>query len=232
MDITSHTVTDSGRNKQTLLIPSKIHIVNNYHNREQSECNEDQQYRYAFPYNMNVNMSATSELPNVMPKPRVKTPDFESFHSPTFIFMGNMQFVTDFLDQYSFSDVAFPAKVLNGLLRSFGAPLLVNNPISGILIMIAIGFENILPLLIALGCMLVATLISATMCHPKAYFSNGYSTEQALLLGITVSFMWPCFNSQIEIVILFLIILSSLRLVSNEFSSKNILVGIRIQLTI
>jgi len=98
--------------------------------------------------------------------------------------MGDVQYVTDFLDSWSFMSCMLPLKLLNALLRSYGAPVLTNNPISGFLIALAIGTTSPTALSWTVLAALQGFLLCLLLIHSQQTVSSGHPTQHAILLSL------------------------------------------------
>lgn len=101
--------------------------------------------------------------------------------------IGNMQYLTDFLDRWNYVSFMLPLKLLNTYLRSFGTPLFVNNPLSGLLILIAIYYDHPCSLKWISACVGLALLTSEVMRPYRHVVSSGQATQHAFLLGLLAS---------------------------------------------
>ncbi|XP_042241116.1 urea transporter 2-like [Homarus americanus] len=100
--------------------------------------------------------------------------------------VGDVQYITDFLDRWPFFSFILPLKLVNALLRTLGAPMLANNPFSGALILLALLLEAPLVAVWSLGAILVALLMALVLRQPQHIISSGQVTQHGLLLGLLV----------------------------------------------
>lgn len=97
---------------------------------------------------------------------------------------GDVQYLSDLLDHWPVFSLVLPLRILNAILRTLGAPLLINNPFSGALILAALMIENILAAAWGLGALAVAMLTAIFLHQPQHIVSSGQVTQHALLLGL------------------------------------------------
>ena len=98
--------------------------------------------------------------------------------------MGDVQYITDFLDQWEFVSLFYPLKIGNAILRSLGAPLLINNPFSGVFIAISIILESPYVALWGFGGLFLSLTTALAYFEQKQHISNGRIGQQGLLLGL------------------------------------------------
>ncbi|KAK3859604.1 hypothetical protein Pcinc_034289 [Petrolisthes cinctipes] len=142
-------------------------------------------------YDLSINTSdaSTADTPVVMCEGEVDLEDPEPppcLNELTEWVMGDVQYMTDFLDGWPLFSRVLPLKLLNAVLRNLGAPILANNPISGLLILTALLFEAPMVMVWAAGALGVALLMSLVLQQPQHIVSSGQVTQHGLLLGILV----------------------------------------------
>lgn len=98
--------------------------------------------------------------------------------------MGDVQYMTDFLDRWPFCSRVLPLKLLNAVLRNLGAPILANNPISGLLVLAALAVEAPVVMAWAAGALGVSLLMALILQQPQHIVSSGQVTQHGLLLGL------------------------------------------------
>ncbi|XP_068202282.1 urea transporter 1-like [Palaemon carinicauda] len=101
-------------------------------------------------------------------------------------FVGDAQYITDFLDRWPFFSFAMPLKLVNAVLRTIGAPMLANNPFSGALVLVALSIESPVVLAWGLSALLVALLVSLLLKQPPHIVSSGQITQHGFLLGLSM----------------------------------------------
>ncbi|XP_069192178.1 urea transporter 1-like [Procambarus clarkii] len=100
--------------------------------------------------------------------------------------LGDVQYITDYLDRWPLFSYVLPLRMVNALLRTLGAPILANNPFSGALVLLALLLEAPLVALWGLGALLVALVMALVLKQPQHIISSGQVTQHSLLLGILV----------------------------------------------
>ncbi|XP_071538870.1 urea transporter 1-like [Panulirus ornatus] len=100
--------------------------------------------------------------------------------------VGDVQYITDFLDRWPLFSYILPLKLINALLRTLGAPVLTNNPFSGALILVALLLEAPLVAVWGLGALMVALVMALILKQPQHIVSSGQVTQHGLLLGLLV----------------------------------------------
>ncbi|KAK4306837.1 hypothetical protein Pmani_021361 [Petrolisthes manimaculis] len=142
-------------------------------------------------YDLSINTSdaSTADTPVVMGEGEVDLEDPEPppcLNELTEWVMGDVQYMTDFLDGWPLFSRVLPLKLLNAVLRNLGAPILANNPISGLLILTALLLEAPMVMVWAAGALGVALLMALVLQQPQHIVSSGQVTQHGLLLGILV----------------------------------------------
>ncbi|KAK7081016.1 hypothetical protein SK128_025456 [Halocaridina rubra] len=98
--------------------------------------------------------------------------------------LGDVQYITDFLDRWPLISFVLPLKLGNAILRTIGAPMLANNPFSGALILTAIILEAPMVALWALSALVVALVMALILKQPQHLVSSGQITQHGFLLGL------------------------------------------------
>jgi len=120
-------------------------------------------------------------------------------HSPWRTFLGHCPVVTAYLaaHPYTSSPACFLAHAANTFLRAVGQPAFVDNPLLGLLILLAIFLPH--PQ-VGLGCLLgggLATLTELVMgLHPWALVSNGVAAFNGVLVGTVIPILFPLFYGE------------------------------------
>ncbi|KAF2362002.1 Urea transporter [Trinorchestia longiramus] len=145
-------------------------------------------YNYNFPFNLQVSSTTTMiEVSNTARDESGSIIQNNTKANHQFWLTGDMQYVTDFFDRWSFLSLMLPLKLLNAALRCFGTPLLINNPISGVFIAAAIFIDQPSSLTWAGGSLVVGYVMCVVFLHPQHFVSSGQSTQHAFLLGLLAS---------------------------------------------
>ena len=128
-----------------------------------------------------------------------------------FWIFGDMQFLTDYLDRWSFCSLLFPLKLLNAILRTYSAPLLVNNPVSGLFIALAVGLSSSMAVVCCTLAIIWALFICMVFLHSQHIISSGLPSQHAFL--ITLGAVKALNHHSLDIVptTIFFIVLTALR---------------------
>lgn len=97
---------------------------------------------------------------------------------------GDVQYITDFLDRWPFFSFAIPLKLINATLRTMGAPLLLNSPISGSLILVALILDAPLTTCWGLAGLALSIIMALVLKQPQHIVTSGQVTQHGLLLGL------------------------------------------------
>lgn len=178
-------------------------------------------YNYNFPFNLQPN--STTTMISVSNQPRRDdelsvTRENSRPHHQLWV-TGDMQYVTDFFDRWSFWSPMLPLKLLNATLRCFGTPLLLNNPISGMLIVAAIFLDQPSSLTWALGALVQGFIMCAVLLHPQRVVSSGESTQHAYLLGLLASTVVDSELHHIFPIAIFVAVLAAVRFAKSSHMS-------------
>ena len=117
----------------------------------------------------------------------IEDPDLPPcLHGALYWVTGDVQYINDYLERWPVLSPVLPLRVINAVLRTLGAPVLVNNPFSGVLVLIALLIE--VPFVVIWGmCGLMIAMVTAVLLHqPHHIVSNGQVTQHGLLLGLLV----------------------------------------------
>ena len=79
-----------------------------------------------------------------------------------------------------------PVRFLNACCRGFGQPIFLNNPISGLIIMVALFVQNPWQALCGILGLVVAQLTAMAMRQPRGGVDSGGVAFQGLLTGLVI----------------------------------------------
>lgn len=99
---------------------------------------------------------------------------------------GDVQYITDFLDRWPFFSYVIPLRLINVTLRTMGAPLLLNSPISGSLILVALVLDAPLTTCWGLAGFALAIMMALVLKQPQHIVTSGQVTQHGLLLGLLI----------------------------------------------
>ena len=125
--------------------------------------------------------------------------------------IGDVQYITDFLDQWKYMSKYLPFKILNIILRSVGAPINVNNPISGVFFSAAIVLESYTLALWGFASLLLALSFSFIGFEQQQLVASGRVAHNGFLLGLYVAQCFSYKNEEVIHIILAVVILVIIR---------------------
>ncbi|XP_033215432.1 urea transporter DVU1160-like [Belonocnema kinseyi] len=99
-----------------------------------------------------------------------------------FVFGGDFALLKDFLSKKD-STLWVPLQLLDALLRGFGQATCANNPISGLLVVIALGVASPGLLVLSIATGLLGLLLSILIREPSESVENGLTVFNPLLVG-------------------------------------------------
>lgn len=99
---------------------------------------------------------------------------------------GDVQYITDFLDRWPAISFVIPFRIINAILRTLGAPLLLNNPFSGILILAVLMIEAPLVACWGLAGVVLAFIMALVLKQSQHILTSGQVTQHGLLLGLFI----------------------------------------------